>query len=152
MSGIKKKSISILLAILFAYISLVATHKGEFWPFSIYPMFSQAGNPWTRSLVRDITQELHPIESTIQTKDEIYGVPFVLNSIGVHQNDLSNFLSKNKEWTPTKKQAIRTYFKNELNTKKIIIYKVRGELDSGSAAVTYKPFIYLTADTTIVYK
>ncbi|MFA5669174.1 MAG: hypothetical protein WC967_08015 [Balneolaceae bacterium] len=141
---------SILFAILFAYASLVATHEGEFWPFSIYPMFSQAGNPWTRSFVRDVSDELRPIESSIQTEQELYGKPFVLNSIGVHQNDLSNFLSKNNEWTPTRKQAVRNYFKNELDTKRLVIYKVRGELESGKVAMIYEPFMYLNADTTIV--
>ena len=33
---------------------LVASHKGEFWPFSIYPMFSQAGNSWSRALLIEI--------------------------------------------------------------------------------------------------
>lgn len=152
MNKLKKKSMGILFTILFIYASLVATHEGEFWPFSIYPMFSQAGKLWTRSFVRDVTQELRPIESDIQTKEELYGKPFVLNTIGVHQNDLSNFLSKNKEWTPTRKQAVRNYFKKELDTKRLVIYKIRGELEAGSVAMIYEPFIYLTADTTIVFE
>jgi hypothetical protein len=41
--------------ILLIYAVLVASHEGEFWPFSIYPMFSQAGNPWTRAMVIDVT-------------------------------------------------------------------------------------------------
>ncbi|GAB5408705.1 MAG: hypothetical protein BalsKO_10700 [Balneolaceae bacterium] len=27
----------------------------KYWPFSLYPMFSQAGNPWTRAIVTDIS-------------------------------------------------------------------------------------------------
>lgn len=37
---------------LVVYGLLVAIHLGEFWPFSIYPMFSQTGNPWTGAAER----------------------------------------------------------------------------------------------------
>lgn len=153
MDAVKKKSSRILLVLLLIYAGSVATHEGEFWPFSIYPMFSQAGNPWTRSFVRDVTNEARTIEPKLQhAESELYGVPFVLNSIDVHQNDLSNFISKNQEWSPGRKAAVRNYFKNELDNKALLIYKVRGELSGGKVAATYEPFMYLDADTTIVYQ
>lgn len=33
---------------------LLATNLGEFWPFSIYPMFSKAGGAWTRAVVLEV--------------------------------------------------------------------------------------------------
>lgn len=33
-------------ATMVVFAVLVGTHEGEFWTFSIDPMFSQAGNPW----------------------------------------------------------------------------------------------------------
>jgi len=148
----KKKTINLLFAILAVYAALVATHKGEFWPFSIYPMFSQAGNPWTRSFVRDVTNEERTIAGNIQTEDQLYGEPFALNQIGVHQNDLSNFMSKNKNWTPQKKQAVRNYFGDLLNDNSFLIYRVRGELGNHDVDISYTPFIYITPDTTIVFE
>ena len=50
-----QKSVRITLISFIIYGALVATHEGEYWPFSIYPMFSKAGNPWTRAIVRDVT-------------------------------------------------------------------------------------------------
>ncbi|MDX1586597.1 MAG: hypothetical protein R3222_07630, partial [Balneolaceae bacterium] len=44
----------ILIAVLVVNIALVATHEGEFWPFSIFPMFSQAGNPWSRGVLERV--------------------------------------------------------------------------------------------------
>jgi len=148
----KKKTINVLFAILAVYAALVATHEGEFWPFSIYPMFSQAGNPWTRSFVRDVTDEERTITGNIQTEDQLYGEPFALNQIGVHQNDLSNFMSKNKNWTPQKKQAVRNYFGDLLNDNSFMIYRVRGELQEQDVNISYTPFIYITPDTTIVFE
>lgn len=46
-----KRIIGIVLLI---NILLVSTHRGEFWPFSIFPMFSQAGNPWSRGVVENV--------------------------------------------------------------------------------------------------
>ena len=50
----RRKALRITLGTLIVYALLVATHLGEFWPFSIYPMFSQAGNPWSRAVVREM--------------------------------------------------------------------------------------------------
>lgn len=146
----KRKSLILLLGIFLVYAGTVATHEGEFWPFSIYPMFSQAGNPWTRSFVRDVTDESRAVEFEMQEESELYGVPFVLNSIGVHQNDLSNFLSKNDNWSSSRKNAVRKYFKDVLDAKKLLIYKVHGQLEEGTVNISYQPFIYLDADTTLI--
>src|SRR5690625_1138715 len=49
------KALKILGVLFLVHAILVSTHEGEFWPFSIYPMFSQAGNPWARAMVLDVT-------------------------------------------------------------------------------------------------
>ncbi len=133
------------------YAALAGSHKGEFWPFSIYPMFSKAGQPWTRTFVRDITKEKRTISGDIQREEELYGKPFSLNEVNVHQNDLSNFMSKNKEWDENKKAVVRNYFKSTLKNKSLLIYKVRGELVNSDAFISYKPFVLLTPDTTMVF-
>src|SRR5690625_7490964 len=49
------KALKILGVLFLVHAILVSTHEGEFWPFSIYTMFSQAGNPWERAMVLDVT-------------------------------------------------------------------------------------------------
>lgn len=55
-----KRALHIVGGVLVVYALLVATHLGEFWPFSIYPMFSQAGTPWTRAVVRELPSQTDP--------------------------------------------------------------------------------------------
>lgn len=148
--SVKRKSILILSSIFIMHSVLVSTHLGEFWPFSIYPMFSQAGKTWTRSLVRDVSNEDQRLFRETQNKFELSGDPFPLDSLGVHQNDLSNFVSKNMEWTHAKKNAIRFYFNDYLDSKSFLIYKVSGDLNNGKVTTSYTPYIYLSNDTTIV--
>ena len=56
MSGktLSNKARTTMWSVIFVYALTVAVNLGEFWPFSIYPMFSQAGNPWSRSVVREV--------------------------------------------------------------------------------------------------
>ena len=40
-----KKAGCLLVSLFMLQTLLVSTHLGEFWPFSIYPMFSRGGHP-----------------------------------------------------------------------------------------------------------
>ena len=146
-----KKGMYILFGTVLLYAILVATHKGEFWPFSIYPMFSQAGNPWTRTIVRDINEP--PDEQwKILMKQEPPGKAFALNEIGINQNDLANFISKNEQWNANQINGLRKYFEDKLNDRAFLIFKVQGRLSeekSDSVAVEYTPYIYIRQDTTL---
>lgn len=145
-----KKGKYLLAGTILVYGLLVATHQGEFWPFSIYPMFSQAGNPWTRSLVRDVTND-SPSWS-VKTKAELPGSTFAMNEVGINQNDLANFISKTENWSEQQVKGLRKYFEEKLEQQSLMIYKVQGKLSevkSDSVVVTYTPFIYLRSDTTI---
>ena len=55
--SLSRKGMKIIGITLLIYALLVAPHEGEFWPLSIYPMFSQAGNPWSRAMVLDVTDQ-----------------------------------------------------------------------------------------------
>ena len=56
---------------------------GEFWPFSIYPMFSQGGRPWVRSLVREVTDASDPQLWRPRIVDELPGAPYVMDTRGI---------------------------------------------------------------------
>lgn len=132
---------------------LVATHKGEFWPFSIYPMFSQAGNTWHRALlfeaVPEDTTDLW-VERPLSSKEQQQIVP--VKRLGVDQIDYSNFISKTEEWTPGRIAALKTLFpEHRLQGKQVIAAKATGTLvDRDSVSIILQPMFLISADTILV--
>ncbi|MEX2601553.1 MAG: hypothetical protein WD355_07900 [Balneolaceae bacterium] len=145
----QKRSLKITLVTLLVYLILVATHEGEFWPFSIYPMFSQAGNPWTRALVLDVTEEPDSLQWLVTPADQLHGTPVSLREVGVDQIDFSNFVSKTGNWTEERKQALLIMFGREnLEERQWMVTKVQGKLTGeNSVSITVTPFLKLTADS-----
>lgn len=135
---------------LLVFAVLVATHLGEFWPFSIYPMFSRGGRTWTRALVRDVANV--PDSLVWQTTDfnNLTGKPVVLPEYGVDQIDYSNFMSKTKEWDAKRVQALRNMFKEEnLKGNKWLTMKVSGHLEGkDSVVIEALPFWLLSEDSS----
>lgn len=135
------------------YALLVAPHEGEFWPFSIYPMFSQAGNPWTRAMIMDVTElpdnelwETHSLQ-------EMKGQAIPVKNYGVDQIDFSNFVSKTSDWTIPRRQALRTMFGTEsLQDRRWMATRVQGKLvGQDSVVVEVVPFLLLTADSVYIH-
>jgi len=129
---------------------LVTTHEGEFWPFSIFPMFSRGGHPWIRSHVRQV--ELRPGVAVWATSSDLYtlpGSPYPLREAGVNQNDIANFLFKTDSWSGRRVNAMRALFGSDLESQNLMIYRVDGSLDeTGSVNVVATPFLLLTPDST----
>lgn len=147
----KKRSIKITLITFLLSAVLLATHKGEYWPFSIYPMFSKAGNPWTRAIVTDVSL-INAYELWETTPlDSIHGNVVGMKSIGVDQIDFSNFVSKTKDWNPKRVQALRTMLgEQNFDTKHWMVFKVHGKLiGNDSVVVETKPFLLFKPDTTL---
>jgi len=138
--------------IFLAFGILVSTHQGEFWPFSIYPMFSQAGKPWTRSLVRDVTGNAERVNWQPVTVDELPGQPFAMDKISINQNDVSNFIQKAGTWTPQKVNGMRRLFEESLAKRSLLLMRVQGRLDQNddTVQVSFTPYMLMTADTTIL--
>lgn len=139
----------ILGIILVFYAALVATHEGEFWPFSIYPMFSQAGNPWTRAIVLDVTDLPDDEIWNPKPLSEISADPVPVGSYGVDQIDFSNFVSKTANWTESRRNALRSMFGAEkIGTDRWMASKAQGKLVSeDSVVVIIQPFLLITADS-----
>ena len=135
---------------LLIYAILVAPHEGEFWPFSIYPMFSQAGNPWTRAMVLDVTDQTEEERWEQRLLQERTADAVSVGSYGVDQIDFSNFVVKTENWTESRRNALITMFGSEnIEGKQWMVSKVRGELiGQDSVAIEIRPFIMITADTT----
>jgi len=150
-----RKAVRILYTVLVIYAVLVATHLGEFWPFSIYPMFSQAGNEWSRSLVHEIepSYDYHSEDWSPLLSDALPGQVFALDYIGLNQNDLANLISKNEDWSPRRMQSIRRFFGDNLQDKGFVVYRARGrftEEGSRDVVIEFTPYFYLLPDTTIM--
>lgn len=145
--GIKIIGISVLV-----YALLVAPHEGEFWPFSIYPMFSKAGNPWTRAMVLDVTDKPDSAlwESVLLQNRSSDVVP--VSDYGVDQIDFSNFVVKTDNWTTSRRQALKEMFgTGALAGERWMVSKASGELvGQDSVSIKITPFILLTPDSTFI--
>ena len=146
-----RRSIKITLISFLLSGILLASHEGEYWPFSIYPMFSKAGNPWTRAIVTDVTQVDDDKLWETTSLEEINGIVVSIKAAGVDQIDFSNFVSKTKDWNPKRVQALRTMLgESQFINNDWMIFKVRGRLvGSDSVVVETIPYLLFKSDTTL---
>lgn len=138
-------------AIVLGWGILCALHEGEFWPFSIYPMFSQAGRPWTRVLVRDVTGTPPARDWSPYSLETLPGVPVPLSSVGVFQNDLADFVARTTVWGAPEVEALRAMFSDaQLRSRSLLVLKVHGSLDSrDSVRIVAHPWVLLGDRVTV---
>ena len=141
-----KRGMKVIGVLLLVFAILVAPHEGEFWPFSIYPMFSQAGNPWTRAMILDVTDYDKEEIWEQRTIDDFIGDPVSVRSYGVDGIDLANFVSKTDRWTQERREALRSMFDlSVFNEKKWLVVKAKGHLEGqDSVTVDIIPWVLLT--------
>ena len=166
-AGVVRRIKRLLGGSFIVYALLVATHLGEFWPFSIYPMFSRGGYPWVRSIVRDVTPTDtqaaqaggDPLALALTDSlfwegvdiDRLEGIPFPLEPAGINQNDVANFVSKSTDWNERRIAAMRKIYGDILDRQSLLVYRVDGRLlEDRSVDVVYTPYILMTPDTTVI--
>ena len=139
----RKQAGKVLLVVFLINAVLVATHKGEFWPFSIYPMFSKAGKPWTRALIRDVTDVPDSLIWRSYNYPELPGQPATTLDLGIDNIDYSNFVCKTKNWTKERTNALRYMIgEKQIEGKKLLAMKVSGQLNGISGVSTVAlPFL-----------
>ncbi|MEQ9104113.1 MAG: hypothetical protein RIE53_05400 [Rhodothermales bacterium] len=115
-------------------------------------MFSQAGNTWTRSVVRDVSDEdLRMISWEPTTFNALEGEPFGVESQGINQNDVANFVSKSAVWTDRRVGALRSLFVESIHDRSLLVYRVSGSLgDDGHIETAWQPWILMTPDSTLL--
>lgn len=137
----------VLGGVLLAYGLLAGTHLGEFWPFSIYPMFSRGGHPWTRAVVREVDPAA--VSWHEATATTLPGRPYPLAPVGINQNDVANFVAKSDRWDARRVAALRHVFGEDLRHHALLVYRADGHKTPGdSVAVTFTPFVLLAPDST----
>jgi hypothetical protein len=148
MGSFLKQTKRYLYAIMVIYIVLVATHKGEFWPFSIYPMFSQAGDPWTRVLIRDVSDTPDHLQWQPTNFDNLHGSPVALEDYGISSIDFSNFVTETDQWNLQRQQALRNFFDEQLGKQQLMIMKVEGRMIGQDSILTQAtPLLMVTSDS-----
>lgn len=123
-----KRATYSLAIVMVVFTVSVATHEGEFWPFSIYPMFSQAGNPWNRALlIRLDNEEITHFNWESANVDSLPGNVVALADIGADNIDFANFVGKTKEWSPERVSALRTFLGMSIATgEAYVAYRIHG--------------------------
>lgn len=141
---------TILFSVLIINILLVATHEGEFWPFSIFPMFSQAGNPWSRGVVQQIDSLEDSTLWETKPRSQIQNRVLSLDSIGVDAIDYANFVSKTETWNAPRIQGLRDLLQIEDYSGSMwMATQVKGYLtENDSVVVVAVPLLLVTPDTT----
>lgn len=161
MQDIYRKAGRLLLGLFVLHILLVTSHMGdmlwskptrhelgEFWPFSIYPMFSRGAHPWVRSLVREMPSTDDPNLWHTSTLENLPGEVYALDDRGILQNDISNFISKSETWNARRVAGLRRVFGEDLATKNLMILRADGSIEGDSVIVVFTPFLFMTPDST----
>ena len=135
--------------VLAVYTILVATHRGEFWPFSIYPMFSQAGHPWTRVVVRVVPDNPEVLSWQTVPLSMLPGAPFETARHGLGDNDITSYVTRTETWTPERRRGFHHLFTatHDFN-RPLLVFEVRGTLSGDSVSVQTTPLMLLKRDTT----
>jgi len=122
---------------------LLATHRGEFWPFSTFPMFSHAGRPWSRTLVRDVTHA----SPESWTRELPVGTPFALSAARIEQNDLATLVSGSADrLEPEQWRMLARFFDGPRSQQRLLLYVVTPELDGDlHVSLRYQPLLVIDA-------
>lgn len=145
----------VLVLLLFGGV-LMGTHEGEFWPYSIYPMFSKAGQPWTRAAVFDVSDLETSVMSSLQDSiplEDMRHRTVPVSRYGVDQIDFSNYISKTRDWTPERTQALRVMFMDgPEENQQWLVAKVRGRLDENrDAEIWVEPLFLMRSDSVVSF-
>jgi hypothetical protein len=132
--------------VVLAHALLAATHKGEFWPFSVYPMFSQAGRSWARVLVVEAPLGAAPALDEEYELDNLPGTPLGLEQFGIPQNDLSSLAQRTDRWGAAENRALERLFASVPGRRSLVLLVVRGTLAEGALRYSALPVATLDCD------
>jgi hypothetical protein len=146
-TALERRFVRVGAALLATYLVLALTHGGEFWPFSRFPMFSNARKPWLRATMRELSDaELARPLAEVGERD-LPGAPFPLTALEVEQNDLSEVIKNMGESLDAEELQLLRRFGARIGQRKVVLYAVRGRLRSDrSVRVRYRPLALLTHD------
>ena len=135
-AGTRTRALRVLAITLVIYIAAVATHAGEFWPFSIYPMFSRAGRPWTRALVVQLEPDT-PLQWGPWRLQGLPGKPYPGSVSGVSTNDLSELIQRTTTWDEARVAVLYKLFATGIaEGRTLMLLRSDGHYNSGTFGET----------------
>jgi hypothetical protein len=141
-----ERAVRTLIASLVLGAALVASHRGEFWPFSIYPMFSRAGRPFTRTVVRQLAAT-EPIDAAPRPLSALPGIAFPLAHTDISQNDVASFAAPSARRGDAELGALAALFRSHTAGRRLVVFAVRGRLGGGEVELSAQPLAELTEDS-----
>lgn len=149
-----KRAWTLILATFVVYGLLVTPHKGEFWPFSIYQMFSSAGNPWSRVVVRSVDADDadDAFEWTQYDLAALPGTPYALQPAGVNVHDVAALVNQTSTWDASRRALLRQTLhpERDTGTSSLLVVQVRGTPTADTVHVVGRPVALVRPDTVRV--
>lgn len=130
------------IGVVVANFLLIATHGGDFYPFSRFPMFSRAGRPWTVALVRSVTPEEAQQPLGAVEESALPGQPFPIHRHHINQDDLSAVIRPMKApLTPEQTAFLAQYFQSVRGNAQLVLYRAEGKRakQGGGVEVRFQP-------------
>lgn len=145
-AALRRRALEALSVVSVFYVALIATHGGEFWPFSVYSMFaSSAGRPWQRALVRVVGGAAASCSGGCELS-EMPGRALPLSERGVPQNDLSGLVQRAEHWSDDELQMLGAMFGGLPCREPLLVLRVRGSLEGGALREVASPVARVGCD------
>jgi hypothetical protein len=146
----RRRAMQAVGAVLLVWALTVLPHHGEFWPFSIYPMFARAGQSWTNALVIEVDPQ-GPHGATPWGPwrlDQLPGAIYPAKVAGVSALDLAQMVKLTSEWTDDRVGLYRKLFARALlDGRSLLLVRADGHLSgTGAAEVELTGLLLLEPD------
>ena len=129
---------------------LMATHLGEFWPYSIFPMFSRAGRPWRNVLVREVADPAAPGLFTTVAVEDLPGIAFPVAGHGIPQRDLAKLVREESDWQGDSPAKLRGMLEPFADRSWLLVVRVVGPMPEAGRVITEAtPFLLLGPDGAV---
>lgn len=146
-SVLARRTLRVLGVVVVVYAVAIATHGGEFWPFSSYSMFARAGRPWQRALVRVLDEATADgALADSYAPDALPGSPLALAPLGIPQNDLSSLLQRAEVWGDTERKALARLFGTAPCRAPLLVLRASGAIEAEGVRQRAVPVAVLSCE------
>jgi hypothetical protein len=145
-----RKAASLVVVVLVAYAGLTLTHGGEYWPFSVFPMFSKPRPSWSTPVIREIAKTAGDEIWQVTSLDHLPGSGFSLDTYGVKIHELRSVFLSNEAWEPNEILSLRSLIgEANIRGRRLLVMDVRGQLDPDDrVSVACLPLAILSENDT----
>ena len=107
-------------------------------------MFSKAGNPWSRSIVRDVSNDT-AVAWDIVDANNLPGEKVALTEHGVDPIDLANYVSKTEVWDADRVEGLRNMFRaDQLDGQRLLVFRAGGAMNEADSVILhFEPYVLL---------